>query len=176
MSFPYVGEIRLFAFGRTPAMWHACDGSLLPIASYEVLFGLIGTTYGGNGETTFGVPDLRGRVPLCVNESLALPYHPLGETGGAETVALTAAQLPAHRHRLVATTRPATSATPGPGLMPGTVSGDTFFVSETAGATAVRLHPAAIAAAGQGDAHPNTMPTTAMHFCIALNGVYPNPN
>lgn len=174
MSVPYIGEIRLFAFGRTPVEWHACDGALLPIMPYQYLFGLIGTTYGGDGSSTFSLPDLRGRVPVCWSETSGLPFHPIGETGGAETVELSVAQIPAHRHALNAATATATSATPGPGLLPGTVSGDTFHVNDTAGALPIPMHPLAIARAGLSQAHPNAMPTLPMHFCIALSGIYPS--
>lgn len=174
MTYCYVGEIRLFAFGRAPAGWWPCDGTLLSIGSYTALFTLLGTAFGGDGVSTFALPDLRGRVPVCMNESLALPYHYVGETGGVETVSLTAQQIPPHTHAIGASQASARSATPGPGLMPATVSGDTFFVSDTAGAAAIPLHPLAIATAGQGQAHGNTMPTTVMNFCIALNGIYPS--
>lgn len=173
MSFPYLGEIRLFAFGRTPEGWFSCDGSLLPIASYSFLYNVLGTTYGGDGVTTFGVPDLRGRVPVSQGQGPLMTQRLIGETGGTETVTLTTAQMPAHRHALSVTTAIATSATPGPTLAPGTVSGDTFHATDIVNATAIALGMPAIAPAGGSLPHANTMPTVAMHYCIALNGVYP---
>ena len=173
MSFPYLGEIRLFAFGRTPEGWFSCDGSLLPIANHEYLYNVLGTTYGGDGVTTFGVPDLRGRVPVSQGQGPLLTHRQMGEKDGTDAVTLTTAQIPAHRHALAATTATATSATPGPTLAPGTVSGDTFYATDIVNATAIALAMPAISPAGGGQPHANTMPTLAMHYCIALNGVYP---
>lgn len=117
MSEPFIGEIRMFGFGRTPIGWQACDGSLLKISDYETLYVLVGTTYGGDGQTTFGVPDLRGRVPVHQGQGPNLTNRPLGQGGGTETVTLTEAQLPSHSHGLLATTAAATSNVPT-GLLP----------------------------------------------------------
>src|SRR6266568_104429 len=107
MSQPYVGEIRIFAGNFSPAGWMFCEGQLLPISEYETLFNLIGTTYGGNGQSTFALPDLRGRLPLHFGNGFSL-----AETGGVETVTLTASQIPAHSHPFLATTTLGTATTP----------------------------------------------------------------
>src|ERR1700712_37244 len=103
MAQPYVGEIRIFAGNFAPAGWMFCEGQLLPISEYETLFNLVGTTYGGDGQSTFALPDMRGRIPLHFGNGMIL-----AETGGVETVTLSVPQLPAHTHPLLATTTPAT--------------------------------------------------------------------
>ncbi|MDH5822687.1 tail fiber protein [Luteimonas sp. RD2P54] len=173
MSTPFVGEIRMFGFGRTPLGWQACDGSLLPISEYEMLFMLVGTTYGGDGQNTFGVPDLRGRLPVSQGQGPGLGNYTLGQTGGAETVTLTQTQLPAHSHPLQATTATATAVTPGPGLLPGAVGGDTFYVSTTAGNTAAAMSSQMLRPMGGSQPHENCMPTLTVQYCIATEGVFP---
>src|ERR1700746_1121869 len=108
MSQPYVGEIRIFAGNYAPAGWMFCEGQLLPISEYETLFQLIGTTYGGDGQSTFALPDLRGRIPLHQGSGVAL-----AQTGGAEEITLTVQQVPAHSHTFLATTSAASTAVPG---------------------------------------------------------------
>jgi microcystin-dependent protein len=173
MSTPYIGEIRMFAFGRTPLGWQACDGSLLPIAQYDPLFALIGTTYGGDGQTTFGVPDLRGRVPIHQGQGPGLSNYVIGQVAGTETVTLTSGQMPAHTHTLVATTGAASTLTPGSAVLPGAVSGDTFYVSDVTGATPGAMSAQAVSAAGGNQPHENTMPTLTLQFCIATEGIFP---
>ncbi|MEG1117467.1 MAG: tail fiber protein, partial [Janthinobacterium sp.] len=112
MSTPYVGEIRLFSFPRIPTGWFACDGSLKPISEYEVLYILLGTTYGGDGVNTFGVPDLRGQVPLHQGTGPGLTPRVMGQKGGSETVTLLQTQLPAHTHVVSALSSLATVNTP----------------------------------------------------------------
>ena len=108
MAQPYVGEIRMFAGNFAPAGWMFCEGQLLPISEYETLFNLIGTTYGGDGQSTFALPDLRGRIPLHFGNGFTL-----AETGGAEEITLTVSQIPSHTHPVLATTNPGTFADPG---------------------------------------------------------------
>jgi len=173
MSQPFIGEIRMFAFGRTPQGWQACDGSLLPIAQFDALFALIGTTYGGDGQTTFAVPDLRGRVPIHQGQGPGLSNYVIGQRAGTETITLLSTQMPAHVHALQATTGAATSTTPGSSVLPGAVSGDTFYVSDIAGATAGPLSAQAVSPAGGSQPHDNTMPTLTVQFCIATVGIFP---
>src|SRR6266481_8082864 len=111
MAQPYVGEIRMFAGNFAPAGWMFCEGQLLPISQYETLFNLIGTTYGGDGQSTFALPDLRGRLPLHFGNGFTL-----AETGGAETVTLTTQQIPAHTHAMIASTAPGTQNAPSNNL------------------------------------------------------------
>ncbi|RBC45205.1 phage tail protein, partial [Xanthomonas oryzae pv. oryzae] len=104
MGTPFIGEIRMFGFGRTPQGWQACDGSLLQISEYEPLYVLLGTAYGGNGTSTFAVPDLRGRLPIHQGQGPGLSNYPLAQRAGTETVTLTELQMPAHTHTAQATT------------------------------------------------------------------------
>jgi len=174
MSTPYVGEIRLLGFSRTPNGWEPCDGRLLPISEYEVLFTLIGTTYGGDGQFTFGLPDLRGRVPLHMGQGPGLSSRQIGESAGIETVTIATSQMPAHTHPMVATTASASAVTPGTGNLPGAVSGDTFYTSEPASSVAVPLSAQAVGNAGGNQPHENTMPTLVLQYCIAWAGIYPS--
>ena len=134
MSTPYIGEIRMLGFGRTPIGWQACDGSLLPISQYETLFVLIGTTYGGDGQSTFAVPDLRGRLPVHQGQGPGLSNYVVGQMAGTESVTLLAPQMPTHTHPMVATTGAATALTPGNSLLPGSVGGDVFYATDVTGA------------------------------------------
>lgn len=174
MSQPFLGEIRMFAFGRTPQGWQACDGSLLPIAQFDALFALIGTIYGGDGQTTFAVPDLRGRIPVHQGQGPGLSNYVIGQRAGTETVTLLPAQMPAHVHALQSTTAAATATSPGNTLLPGAVSGDTFYVSDITGATAGALSAQAASPVGGSQPHDNTMPTLTVQFCIATQGIFPS--
>lgn len=174
MSTPFLGEIRMFGFGRTPTGWQACDGSLLAISEYDALFNLLGTTYGGDGQTTFAVPDLRGRLPLHQGQGPGLSNRVIGEIAGSETVTLTEQQMPTHTHSLNATTSAASTGTPGTALLPGTVSGDTFYVNTITGNTAVKMSPQMLSLGGGSQPHENLMPTLTVQYCIATAGIYPS--
>lgn len=174
MSTPYIGEIRMFGFGRTPNNWQACDGSLLPISEYDALFALIGTTYGGDGQTTFGVPDLRGRLPIHQGTGPGLSTYIIGQKAGTETVTVLPTQMPAHTHTLVATTGAATTLTPGSTLLPGTVSGENFYVSDVSAATIVPMSAQSTSQAGGSQPHENCMPTLTVQYCIATFGIFPS--
>jgi microcystin-dependent protein len=176
MSTPYIGEIRMFAFGTrgAPDGWQACDGSLLPISQYDALFALIGTTYGGDGQTTFAVPDLRGRLPIHQGQGPGLSNYVIGQRGGTETVTLVPTQMPAHTHVAVATTSAATALTPGNGLLPGAVSGESFYVSDAVGKTAVAMSAQSTSLAGGSQPHENCMPTLTVQYCMATQGIFPS--
>ncbi|SFK67665.1 phage tail protein [Lysobacter sp. cf310] len=174
MSTPYVGEIRMFGFGRTPNGWFNCDGSLKSIAEYEVLYTLIGTTYGGDGQSTFAVPDLRGRVPLHQGTGPGLSTRVIGEMSGTESVTLIQTQLPQHNHPLMATTAAATTGTVGATVLPAAVAGDTMYVTDIAGATPAVMSPLATTAIGGNQPHDNLMPTLTVQYCIAWAGVFPS--
>lgn len=176
MSTPFVGEIRMFGFSRVPSGWLPCNGQLLAISENEVLFSLIGTTYGGDGQTTFAVPDLRGRVPLHAGSGPGLSPRTLGEAGGAESVTLTAAQISAHSHGFNATTAVASTTTPGPSLGLGALNGDSMYVTDISGIAPVALAPSSIGASGGNAPHENLMPTLTVQFCIAAQGIYPSRN
>ena len=174
MSTPYIGEIRMFGFGRTPNGWQACDGSLLAISEYDALFALIGTTYGGDGQTTFGVPDLRGRVPLHQGTGPGLSTYVLGQRAGTETVTLLPTQMPAHTHTVVATSAAATTGTPGGTVVPGAVSNQTMYVTDLTGATPFSLLPQSVSQGGGSQPHENCMPTLTVQFCMATQGIFPS--
>lgn len=176
MSTPYVGEIRMFGFGTrgAPNGWQGCDGSLLPIAEYDVLFALIGTTYGGDGQTTFAVPDLRGRLPIHQGTGPGLSTYVIGQKAGTETVAVLTTQIPAHTHTLVVTTGAGSTVTPGNSVLPGAVSGDTFYASDITGATALTMSAQSTGFAGGSQPHENCMPTLTVQYCIATQGIFPS--
>jgi microcystin-dependent protein len=175
MSTPYVGEIRLFGFSRVPVGWAACNGQLLPINQYQVLFTLLGTTYGGDGVNTFAVPDLQGRVPIHQGQGLGLTNHVLGEMAGTESVTLLTTQMPQHTHTACATSNPANANAPGTTVLPGTLTGtDTMYASDISGAASFALQGNALSAQGGNGAHDNTMPTLTVSYCIAYEGIFPS--
>ncbi|TNJ32878.1 phage tail protein [Arenimonas terrae] len=176
MSNPYVGEIRLLGFNFAPVGWFPCDGRLLSIAEYEVLFVLIGTTFGGDGVTTFGLPDLRGRVPIHQGQGPGLSTYVIGQMAGTETVTLISNNIPAHSHQAFATTAAASTGTPGPTLLPGTVSGQTMYVTDTSGGAPFTLAPQSMTTAGGNQPHENCMPSLTVGFCIAWAGIFPSQN
>jgi microcystin-dependent protein len=166
MADPYVGEIRLFAGNFAPAGWAFCDGSLLPISENEVLFQLIGTTYGGDGESTFALPDLRGRIPLHQGNG-----HVMGEAAGVETVTLTVNQMPIHAHPLAAASGLASDANPAGRLLAETRASD-LYLDDT---PAVALAPTASPPVGGSQPHGNLMPYLCINFIISLFGIFPSP-
>lgn len=176
MSQPYIGEIRMFAFGTrgAPNGWQACDGSLLAISEYDALFALIGTTYGGDGQTTFAVPDLRGRIPIHQGTGPGLSNYVIGQRAGTETVTVLPTQMPAHTHTAVATTAAATTGTPGTTVLPGAVSGQTMYVTDLTGAMPFNLAASTVSLAGGSQPHENCMPTLTVQFCIAVFGIFPS--
>jgi microcystin-dependent protein len=176
MSTPYIGEIRMFSFGTrgAPDGWQACDGSLLPISEFDALFALVGTTYGGDGQTTFGVPDLRGRLPIHQGTGPGLSTYVIGQRAGTETVTVLPTQMPAHTHTLALTSGAATALTPGNTLLPGAVSGDTFYASDIAGATALPMSAQSTSQAGGSQPHENCMPTLTVQYCMATQGIFPS--
>jgi microcystin-dependent protein len=168
MAQPYVGEVRMFAGNFAPAGWMFCEGQLLPISEYETLFNLIGTTYGGDGQSTFALPDLRGRLPLHQGNGFTL-----AETGGVETVTLTASQIPAHSHPFLGTTNTASATAPS-----GTVT-----VANTTAATITpygtdnpptNMSPQMIGSAGGSQPHNNFQPYLCVDFIISLFGIFPS--
>ncbi len=174
MSTPFVGEIRMFGFSRLPVGWFPCDGRLVPVAGQEALFTLIGTTYGGDGQNTFGLPDLRGRLPVHQGQGLGLTQRVIGQSGGTESVTLTLPQLPAHNHPLNLTSAAATADVPSATAVPGSASGAPYYVTDTNGATAMVLDSAAVSATGSSLPHENCMPTLTVQYCIAWSGIFPS--
>lgn len=168
MANPYVGEIRLFAGNFAPQGWALCQGQLLSIAENEVLFNLIGTTYGGDGISVFALPDLRGRVPVHVGSGPGLSTRQLGESGGSETVALAAAQLPQHRHHARASRNDANTSA-GPVDVLGKASSRLYG----SGVADIAMAPRLVTVVGGGQAHNNMAPYLGLNFIISLFGIYP---
>ena len=173
MGNPYVGEIRIFAGNFAPVNWAFCDGTILSIAQYDVLFNLLGTTYGGNGQTTFALPDLRSRVPLHMGQGSGLSSYSLGQNAGVESVNLITAQLPQHNHSLTVSGSSGTAGSPR-GNSPG-VSG-TASIYRVGTATDVLSQKALPTLTGGSQAHSNIQPLLALNFIIALYGIYPQPS
>lgn len=174
---PYVGEIRMFAFGRVPTNWAICDGSLLQIAQYQVLYTLIGTTFGGDGVNTFALPDMRGRLPVHQGTGLGLTPYVMGQRAGTEAVQLNTTQMPLHTHTVNATTNNVSTATPGNTVMTGALTNtDTMYATDLTGAIALTLQPTTVANPPQyaNQPHDNSMPTLTVSYCIALFGVFPS--
>ena len=166
MAQPYVGEIRMFAGNFAPAGWMFCEGQLLPISENETLFQLIGTTYGGDGESTFALPDLRGRLPIHAGNGFSL-----AETGGAEEITLTTQQIPVHSHPELATSNPGTQSAPA-GLLLARDTGTDLYGSD---APFLPMAPQAVSPVGGSQPHTNFQPYLCVDFIISLFGIFPSP-
>jgi len=170
MAQPYVGEIRMFAGNFAPAGWMFCEGQLLPISEEETLFNLIGTTYGGDGQSTFALPDLRGRLPIHFGQGSNLSNRVLAETGGAEEIALTVQQIPAHSHAVFASTDVATSTTASGNV---TATTNQLKIYTEAGVSKA-FAPTTISSAGGSQPHTNFQPYLCVNFIISLFGIFPS--
>jgi microcystin-dependent protein len=169
MADPFLGEIKMFAGNFAPQGFQLCNGQLLPISQFAALFSLLGTQYGGNGTTTFALPDLRGRAPVHHGQGPGLSERVMGEIRGQETVTLDSHQLPAHSHAQMASTNTATSAF-GPAGAPGQSAKTMLY-----GATPQRpMDASAVGTAGSGQAHDNLAPYTTLNFIIAAVGIFPS--
>jgi microcystin-dependent protein len=168
MAQPYVGEIRMFAGNFAPAGWMFCEGQLLPISEYETLFNLIGTTYGGDGQSTFALPDLRGRIPLHFGNGFTL-----AETGGVETVTLTVSQIPAHTHPFLGTRNAATDFAPSSTVVPAIAFASTITPYGT-DAPLTALSPSSVTSVGGSQPHDNFQPYLCVDFIISLFGIFPS--
>ena len=168
MSQPYVGEIRLVGFNFAPQGWAFCDGSLLSIAQNEALFTLIGTTYGGDGQTTFALPNLRSRVPMHQGNG-----HVLGESGGAETVTLASAQLPSHSHLPQADSNNGSSSDPTGNIWAQSQAARPYVAGASANA---QMNASAMTNTGGSQPHDNMLPFLAVNFVISLFGIFPSQN
>ncbi len=169
MASPYVGEIRMFAGNFAPVGWAFCDGQLFAISENETLFQLIGTTYGGDGQSTFALPDLRGRVP--VHQGTGGFPATLGQTGGVEEVTLTTQEIPAHTHALIAAATPAQATAEPTGSL--TAIASTALYSVPASGT-LAMDPAAVGSAGGSQPHTNLAPFLCVNFIISLFGIFPS--
>ncbi|WP_444995375.1 phage tail protein [Aliikangiella sp. IMCC44359] len=169
MSEPFIGEIQLFGFNFAPRNWAKCDGQILPINQNQTLYALLGTTFGGDGRTSFGLPDMRGRTPVHHGDGLSR-----GAKDGAEYVTITTATMPAHTHAFQASTSPGNANGPKNdrtfGIDP---DGDNFY---TNAANLTQLNSASGSFTGGGQSHTNVQPLQVVNFCIALQGLFPSRN
>ncbi|MDQ3927758.1 MAG: tail fiber protein [Chloroflexota bacterium] len=165
-----MGEIALFPYNFAPLGWALCNGQLLSISTNTALFSLLGTTYGGNGQTTFALPDLRGRVPMSSGQGPGLSNYQLGQTGGSESVTLIQSQMPAHTHSVSAATGAGTSASPDGKVWAASSARDNLYAVTPNTTMAAQ----AVGAAGGNQPHDNTQPYLTLNYCIALEGIYPS--
>ena len=172
MSEPFIAEVRIFAGNFAPRNWAFCNGQLLPIAQNTALFSLVGTTYGGDGRTTFGLPNLQGRAPMHPGRGPGLTQRRLGQFGGTETSTLSVQQMPGHNHRLRCANTAADTGDPdGSLLAPSAPLKDQQF---SPGGSIASMHQGNLTNTGGGQPHNNLPPYLAMYFIIALVGLYPS--
>jgi microcystin-dependent protein len=174
MSEPFIGQITLFAGNFAPRGWAFCQGQILAIAQNTALFSILGTTYGGNGTTTFALPDLRGRVAIQQGQGPGLPPYQLGQVGGEPTVTLTTNQMPMHNHTLNVDPNSGDQITPQGHVLAAEASGAAAVYS--AAQPAAAMNPAAIGMAGGNQPHDNMQPYLALNYIIATAGVFPSRN
>lgn len=165
MAQPYVGEIRIFAGNFAPAGWMFCEGQLLPISEYETLFNLIGTTYGGDGQSTFALPDMRGRIPIHQGNGFTL-----AENGGVETVTLTVSQIPAHSHPFIASSDQTTVPNASGNVIATPLTATPFF----AATPNLPMAAQSISSVGGSQPHNNFQPYLCVNFIISLFGIFPS--
>ncbi|MCZ8513241.1 tail fiber protein [Paenibacillus filicis] len=170
MSEPFLGEIKLISFNFAPKGWALCDGQLMPINQNQALFSILGTTYGGDGRLNFGLPDLRGRVPVSAGNGIVL-----GEKQGEEAHTLNISELPAHTHKISGSKAQAVSRTVS-GQVWGLTAASSYNTLSALPAGDGVLSPAAVSNAGGSQPHINMQPYLTINFCIALQGIFPSPN
>ena len=171
MADPFVAEIRIFPFNYAPKGWAWCDGQLMPISQNTALFSLLGTTYGGDGKSTFALPDMQGRVPMHPGHGPGLSMRDLGESGGSETVTLQESELPGHDHSLMSLGTIANRSSPVSNSSARPSAGSSF--QPPTGSTLTPMAPQALAPAGGSAPHNNMQPYLTCYFAIALQGVFP---
>ena len=167
---PFIGEIRIFGGNYAPLGWAFCDGQLLPISQYDALFALLGTTYGGDGQETFALPDLRGRAPVHMGTGASGTPYDLGDQGGVETVTLTTDQIAGHSHAFDASTIDGSSANPGATVVVAT-GNVSPYVQDVVSA---QMAQASVTPVGGSQPHENSQPYLAIRFIIALEGIFPS--
>jgi microcystin-dependent protein len=177
MSDPFVGEIRMVGFNYAPNGWALCNGQLLPIAQYTALFSLLGTYFGGDGRTTFALPNLQSRVPIHQGQGIGLSPYVIGQVGGTETVTLTSSQMPLHNHTVGASSANGTASSPANNIPAQGYTGDsrnpTLLPNYAPPPASATLASSAVSTAGGNQPHENLQPYLCVNFIIALNGVYP---
>ncbi len=170
MSDPFIGEIRMFAGNFAPRSWAFCDGQLLAISQNDALFSLLGTNYGGDGRTTFGLPDMRGRLSVHAGNGPGLSTRILGMRGGAENVTLTTNQLPSHSHTYNGSTAAGNLNSPAGNVLAGRANDPTYLESPAT----VQMSSGSVSSAGGSQSHTNLMPFLCVNYIIALFGIYPS--
>lgn len=180
MDEPILGLLTLFAGNFAPQGWAFCDGQLLPISENSALFTLLGTTYGGDGQDTFALPDLRGRVLIHAGQGSGLSFYQIGQSGGAENVTLNSSQIPAHNHSLIAKNTQGTSADPSNRMISKDLTevalNNSLEANSFGSDTPAAMATGAISNSGGGQPHSNLMPSLALNYIIALEGIYPQRN
>lgn len=172
MSEPFLAEVRIVGFNFAPRGWAFCDGQILPINQNQSLYSLLGTTYGGDGRTSFALPDLRGRTPIHVGRSNGGESHTLGSKAGEETHTLSAAEMPAHDHVMKSTNDQSDQVAPA-GMLLASSAPNEFYSTAS---QLVNLVSGTVSNTGGGQAHENMMPYITLNFCIALQGLFPSRN
>jgi microcystin-dependent protein len=171
MADPFVAEIRIFPFNFAPKGWAFCNGQILPLSQNTALFSLLGTTYGGDGKSTFALPDVQGNAAMHPGQGQGLSLHDLGEIGGSENVTLLESEIPAHQHTLRGTNTQGDNPTPGANILAR--PGSTMIYQQNPSANLVAMAPQALPPAGGGLPHNNMQPYLTLNYCIALQGVFP---
>ncbi|MET3029436.1 tail fiber protein [Flavobacterium sp. UW10123] len=169
MATPYLGEIRIVSFNFAPRGWTLCNGQFLPINQNQALFSLLGTMYGGNGQTTFALPNLRGRTPIHFGNG-----HTIGEQGGEEVHTISVSELPQHTHILQAKTDSVSSNVPGPLNSLANTAPNLVYSGQSQNFTS--LNSGSLSSVGGNQPHLNMQPFLTLNFCIALQGIFPSPN
>ena len=173
MSEPFLAEIRMVGFDFAPRGWAFCDGQILQIMQNQSLYSLLGTTYGGDGRTTFALPDLRGRVPIHVGANDSGSFHNLGQRSGEETHTLVSSEMPSHTHSLLASATAADSPIATNQVLATT---EAVNIYDDSSSNLVNMNGAEITNTGGSQPHNNMMPTLVVNFCIALQGLFPSRN
>lgn len=171
MADPFVAEIRIFPFNFAPTGWATCDGQILPISQNTALFSLLGTTYGGNGQSTFALPNLQGSAPMSWGQGPGLSLYDLGQSGGSDTVTVLESEMPLHTHSMSASNQPGEDAAPANQALGRSVGASLY--QTTTDQNVVQLAFQALTPAGSSFPHNNLMPYLTLTFCIALQGVFP---
>jgi microcystin-dependent protein len=174
MAEPFIGEIRIFSFGYNPEGWFPCDGRILTVAEYQSLFSLLTNVYGGDGRTTFALPNYQGRVPITFGHGAGLSNFRIGQVGGVEAQSLSVATMPIHNHGLLATETEADTVDPGDGLLANARS-STYAKPNTQDPPPLntQLLEGCISSTGKGEQVNNMQPYLCLNFCIAFQGAYP---
>lgn len=177
MSEPFLAEVRLMGFNFAPRGWAFCDGQILPINQNQSLYSLLGTIYGGDGRTSFALPDLRGRTPIHVGNSNGGEEHELGQKGGEEAITLSTVEMPSHDHTAQAANSEANQNNSGGNIL-AAASASTFnlYISETSTPTRQPITSSTVTNVGGSQSHNNMQPYFAVNFCIALQGLFPSRN